>query len=111
LIRELLLEYEGSDEWLHLIPGMYQAAPPEERRKQYHVLLLIDEGLAVQVGDGTFRLTSQGHDYIDAIRSDNVWKKTKDAASIVGGAGLSVLRELAVAYLKEEVGNRLGITL
>ena len=51
------------------------------------------------VGEGTYRLTNQGHDYIEAIKSDTVWQKTKDGASQVGGATLGMMKDIAISYL------------
>ena len=43
------------------------------------------------------RLTSKGHDFIDAARSDTIWKKTTTAiAKAVGGASIDVF----IKYLK-----------
>lgn len=111
LIRDLLFKYEDQADWLLMMPGDTLDASAEERRERYHVLLLADEGFVVEVGRGTFRLTSQGHDYTNAIRSDNVWAKTKDGAAQVGGVTLGVMKDLAVAYVKQEVAQKLGIEL
>ena len=94
-----------------IMPGDTLGASEEEQREGYHVLLLIDMGFATEVGRGTFRLTSLGHDYISAVRSDTVWKKTKDGANKIGGATLGIMKDLAVAYLKQEAASKLGITL
>lgn len=94
-----------------MMPGDTFDASKEEWNERYHVLMLADEGLVTEVGRGTFRLTSQGHDYINAIRSDNVWAKTKDGAAQVGGVTLGVMKDLATAYLKQEIAQKLGIVL
>ena len=111
LIRELLFKYEESEDWLQLMPGQTLDSSSSARRERYHVLLLSDEGLITGVGNGTFRLTSKGHDYVSAIRSATVWNKTKEAAAQIGGATLGMMKDLAVAYLKQEAANKLGISL
>ncbi|MBR9652197.1 DUF2513 domain-containing protein [Thalassovita aquimarina] len=111
LIRALLFNYEEADDWLLMMPGYTKDASEEERRERYHVLLLSDEGFVTEVGNGTFRLTAQGHDYINAIRSDDVWEKTKDGAAKIGGATLGIMKDLAVAYIRQEAAEKLGIEL
>ena len=112
LIRNLLFEFESADDWLHTLPSGGVLAPkPEDRRKDYHVHLMADEGLVKAFGNSTFRLTSRGHDYLDAIRSDTIWKKTKDGASILGGATLGIMFDLAKAYIKQEAAEKLGLNL
>ncbi|MGL4279469.1 MAG: DUF2513 domain-containing protein [Albidovulum sp.] len=110
-IRSLLLSYEESKDWLFLMPGSTLGASEEERRERYHVLLMRDAGLVTDVAKGTFRLTDYGHDYINAIRSDTIWRKTKDSAREIGGATLGMMKDLAVAYLKQAAAEKLGISL
>ena len=59
----------------------------------------------------SMRMTSQGHDMLDAIRSDTIWNKAKDGAASVGGVTLGILKDLALGYLKKEASERLGIAL
>lgn len=109
-IRDLLLEAEASDQ-----PYLYAfnllAPSPEESKRLVHVTLLTDAGLFAKEGEHAFRLTNQGHDYLAAIRDDGVWQKTKDAAAGFGGVTLGIMKDLAVGYLKQEMSQRLGITL
>lgn len=111
LIRKILFECEEQKDWLLMMPGEALNASEEERRERYHILLLSDEGFVTGVGNGTFRLTAQGHDYISAIRSDTVWKKTKEGAAQIGGGTLGIMKDLAVAYIKQEAAEKLGIEL
>lgn len=107
-IRALLMKYEDND---YPYVSLSQAInmPPEQLKERYHVLLMCDAGFMVQMSGHGFRLTNQGHDYIDAIRNDTIWKKTKDSAAAVGGVTLSIMQDLAVAYLKEELASKIGM--
>ncbi|WP_172294197.1 DUF2513 domain-containing protein [Pseudoruegeria sp. HB172150] len=107
-IRELLFAAEAEDD-PHVIAVKTLGADQEEVRRIYHIDLLSDAGLMVETGKGVFRLTNQGHDYIEAIRSDTVWKKTKEGAQAVGGATLNMMKDMAIAYLKKEAAEKLGI--
>lgn len=110
-IRKLLFSYEAEDEWLLFMPGDTLGADADERRERYHVLLMMDEGLMTSVGNGTMRLTSRGHAYIDAIRDDNIWNKTKAGAAKLGGASLALMFDLATAYVRQKASDITGIPL
>ena len=70
-----------------------------------------DAGFTKHTSNGYFRLTSQGHDYLEAIRADTAWKRTKDGARMIGGATLGMMKDISVAYLKQEAAEKLGINL
>ena len=108
LIRKLLFEYEADSDWLLITPG--STGDDIELPEAYHVHLMMDEGILVEVGDHTMRLTAAGHDLLDAIRSDTIWAKTKDAGKVVGGLSLSFLGEVAKGYIKQELQTKLGFT-
>jgi hypothetical protein len=67
----------------------------------YHMELLMEAGLvngqmSKTIGPGphdflAIRLTWQGHEFLDAIRSDTVWQKTKKSFI---GSGLSMTLDL-----------------
>lgn len=102
LIRSLMFEAEGHDDWRFTEAGALVIDPtPEENQRGYHLLLLVDAGLFTQVGGGVFRLTNAGHDWLDAVRDDTVWGRTKDAAGRVGGVGLNMMAAIAKGYVKQ----------
>ena len=82
-----------------------------DEKRAYHVMLLCDAGYMTNVTADTYRMTSSWHDYLDAIRDDTVWAKIKDVAAGVGGVTLGVMKELGVAYLKQEITKKTGIQL
>lgn len=110
LIRELLFEAQASDQPYLL--ALRTLAPSEaDLKRNMHATWLSDAGFFQEEREGLFRITNQGHDYLAAIRDDGVWQKTKAAASTAGGVGLGVLKDIAVAYVKQELSNRQGLTL
>lgn len=110
LIRDLLFEAEASDQ-PYLLAIMTLNPSEDGLKRHMHAVWLSDAGFFHVVNDGVFRITNQGHDYLAAIRDDGVWRKTKEAASTLGGVGLSVMKDIAVAYVKQELSNRIGINL
>ena len=57
------------------------------------------------------RLTYQGHEFLDTIRDGEVWRRTKAGAEKIGGASIGFIWELAKAYGKQLVTERLGFSL
>ena len=68
-IRTLLFEAEASDK-PSIIAFLSTAPDPEELKRHVHVEWLCDAGLLAPVGKHTYRITSQGHDYLAAIRNE-----------------------------------------
>ena len=83
---------------------------PQERAYEisYHAELLLDAGLAegkmqrhLDPGAADFmlqRLTWNGHEFLDAVRSDTVWNKTKKTFA---SKGLDMTFELAKSVATE----------
>ncbi|WP_307739005.1 DUF2513 domain-containing protein [uncultured Parolsenella sp.] len=89
-------------------------------RLAFHVELLQSHGLLVSevfrdgMGDpmsvSISGLTWEGYDYLDAIRSQKVWNKAKEAISkAVGDTSLSVVKDICVALAASLVKQQLGI--
>jgi len=109
-IRALLLEAEESNE-PYLMALMTMNPDPEDLKRHVHAELLCDAGFFEAVNDGVYRITNQGHDYAQVIRNDDIWKKTKDGAAEVGGVTLGIMKDIAVAYVKQQATEKLGIPL
>lgn len=111
-IRELLFRYEADPQWCLVMPGQTLGGDTAEWRERYHVHLMMDDGLLAGVGRGTMRITAAGHDFLDAIRDEGVWTKTKQAVAETGGsATFEIVRALAVGYLKTKIEKHTGISL
>ena len=111
-LRKLLFEFEEIEEWLFMMPGLTLDSSFEDRREQYHILLMIDAGLAIEVGRSTFRVTNKGHDFLEAIRDEGIWNKTKAAVAETGGsATLEIFTALAKGFLKKKIEDHTGIAL
>ena len=114
LLRQILLSSEEKEDFV--IKATKSLNPPAgERARLYHLELLCDAGLMAKLsensGNSYYRMTNTGHDYLAAIRSNTVWQKTKDGAAQVGGMTLGMMRDLAIAYAKQEIREKLGIDL
>lgn len=109
-VRELLFEMEAHDD-IFMLATLTMGASVEETKRYQHAKLLCDAGFFHEVNDGVYRMTNQGYDYLESVRSNVVWEKTKAGAAEIGGATLGIMRDLAVAYLKQEAKAKLGIDL
>lgn len=108
-LRQIMLNLENSDETMFDAP-LFLSMSLEDSKLQYQAQLSCDAGLMVEINDGVFRMTSQGHDYLDAIRDDGIWRKTKDGAATVGGVTLGMMKEIAIALMKQKLSEKLGIS-
>lgn len=79
----------------------------------YQQYLLLDAGLVYGKESMTFdskhpeavaiSLTWDGHEFLDSIRDDGIWKSVKERVAVVGGATLPVLIEVATSAIKQKL--------
>ncbi len=123
LIRDLMLVLEALPE---SPGGVHQLTPGEgvlaidgfgTDEVAYH-LKLVEEAKLIQTfqasygGDVLFdRLSWSGHDFVDSVRSPEVWAKTKKGAEAAGGFTVDLLKDLAKGFLKKQVEEYTGVKL
>ena len=98
-LRSLLAGLEASDEWQHVIglsdePGDYDA------KREYHVLLLRDEGFLERMQPCIYRMTAKGHDFLDHTRDETIWEKSKATVDKLKDHSISMLAEVAKGYVR-----------
>jgi hypothetical protein len=107
LIRLLLLELEGEEE--------VDLSEYTEEQQGYHKYLIVDADLAEGADMSSpsdlhpsallHWLNWAGHDFLDAARSEPIWKSVKQKLAKVGGsAAFEVVKALLIAVAKEQVG-------
>jgi hypothetical protein len=113
LIRKLLIFFEEKQSAGHV------QLPPidgyDERTVKYHLVLLYEGGLlsceAVRSTTSDrviyvipFDLTWDGHEFLDKVRSESVWRRIRDVITSKGGSlAFSVVNELATRFALELV--------
>lgn len=110
-LRELLLELEAGDDWMHLsVQTLGDSA--EEAKRHFHILMLMDAGFLAPMTAKmqTFRITNTGHDFLAMIRSDDAWSKVKATGSKLGGASVQMLYRIAEGYARQKLAD-LGVPL
>lgn len=107
--RELMLELEAADDWVHYIPLDEEDSASEKR--YYHALMLADAGALEVSGRGSdhFRIRDQGYTLIAVMRDGNAWGKVKSSAKAAGGYGARALLAAAEAYAIAQVKQHLGL--
>lgn len=110
LIRRIVLALDDHSEAGNPLGGLDEV---ESATFSYHAELLIEAGLAVgstqKFMDGhsdawLWRLTWQGHDFADAVRSDTIWKAALDN---VIKPSASWTFGVLLEYLKQEIRHRI----
>ncbi|NHQ87732.1 DUF2513 domain-containing protein [Iodobacter sp. HSC-16F04] len=56
-------------------------------------------------------LTWEGHEFLESVRADEIWKQTKGAALSLGSFGIDTLKELAHGFIKTKIKALTGIEL
>lgn len=121
LIRNILLAIENVEpddrhaininSFLHLNNNPYVIS--------HHIKLLLDSNFIEAEGPiYTFdiddyyidRITSSGYDYLDSVRSPEIWAATKKKLLTVGGsATLDIVKSVATDFVKDFLTGRLPI--
>lgn len=117
LVRKLLLQLEKVDFPL----GNYVIVFPEiegydSDQIDNHLDLMCDAGflkksMPLARGYAFHGLTWEGYEFLDSIRDDEVWKKTKGGLQSAGGFTVDLLKDLAKGFIKKQVKQKTGITL
>lgn len=123
LIRELMLKIEvlptAHCGEFRLQPGVDPMAVADfsANEIEYHLRLIVEAGLITsrgRFGNGDFRfdrMTGSGHDFVDSVRSPEVWAKTKKGAEAAGGFTVDLLKDLAKGFLKKQIEDYTGVKL
>lgn len=108
IVRRLLLEVEGYGP--DVVDKTFSELDDDSPEDVYHALLLVEAGYLdgkIQGRGGGIKviwvdgLTWKGHDFLDAIKDDTIWRRTKDRiVSTVGTASAEVVKAVAEGITK-----------
>jgi hypothetical protein len=128
LIRELMLKLEdlpvGPGDNVHILPAnggllvedcsVVPVGNYSDHEIEYH-LSLIEKAAFIEptrhgpaVGIMFRGLSWSGHDFLDSVRSPDVWDKTKQAVSTAGGFTVDLLVFAAKTYLEAKIKGLIG---
>lgn len=118
LLRKILLAIENADEFYYYngIPHLASDIGCSSLELvSFHVSLLVDNDY-IEVLDISCcginyddymikRLTADGCDYLDNIRNDTIWNKTKEVISNAGGTcALDIVKSIAGKIILNQAG-------
>lgn len=121
-VRDLLLEIEDGKDYFQtdeMLDDGSEITDAKElaliKKTEHHIGIMLGAGLIefdVAGSSGVFikGLTWQGHDFLDTIRDPAMWRKTREGASKLGGAGFAMIVEFAKSVAKGEL-QKLGLPL
>lgn len=99
LLRTLLLQIEDKTDGFASIPANYfceQLAPEDSTKVLYHLKYLPDAGLVEHARKiNIIDITPLGREYLNNIRDDTIWAKTKKKCHPLASISLSVLSDVA----------------
>jgi Hypothetical protein (DUF2513) len=108
IAREILFTLEREQTSLNRVEKIIVAGAPDAE-VTYYVALLQHAGFLIahityfRSGGPSYevlRMTRAGHEFLDTIRSPEVWRKTKDTARKAGAASVELTWMIAKAHLK-----------
>jgi hypothetical protein len=98
---------------------IWKALPDRDNADIAYSLELLDEAGFIDMStldaDGAMveafisRLTFQGHEYLETIRPETVWKKTTSVLSKIGSFSLDLVKDVASSILSDMAKGFLGI--
>lgn len=84
----------------------------------YTLMLLVDSGYIIgdirKYNDGAVNvlykhLTMKGHELLDNIRDDNVWKTTKEKLSKISSVSIGIINDVAAQVISNILSKQLGL--
>lgn len=107
LIRKILVSVEEISDGHKNFPPGYLAeeylSDYDLSVVEYHVKQLTQARLLECPNGYIIDLSFEGHQYFSNIRSDTVWKKTKETIAPLGGVTLGIVTEVAKKYILKEL--------
>ncbi|EZQ18942.1 hypothetical protein CF98_00160 [Halopseudomonas bauzanensis] len=121
LVRLLLLRLESLSDEPHSIlvlnPAKFDVEGYTADQVDYHLYLLVDSRLVDQGGSGVMsgfafkQLTWAGHDFLDAVRDDEIWRRTREGVRAAGGFSIELLGDLAKGLIRKKIAEHTGVQL
>ncbi|TBG08438.1 DUF2513 domain-containing protein [Rhizobium leguminosarum] len=119
LVRGLLLKLEARYRGVGVLSFDYddeelQIGGAESLAIAYHLGLLLDAGFVSgeKTGSGQFimeGMTWAGHEFLDSVRNEEIWKRTQEGINFAGGLTLDLVKGLAKGYAKKKLETLTGI--
>ncbi|WHA41916.1 DUF2513 domain-containing protein [Agrobacterium larrymoorei] len=120
LIRTLLLRLEDTEvpagHLTRLGPNELQIDGYSGEEIAYHIQLLKSAGFVRELRSKPLRyglnysgLSWEGHEFLDSVRDDAIWRETRKAVRAAGGFTFDFVMDVAKEILKAKVKSVIGI--
>ena len=120
-IRELLFQIEKGGPEIDNYENI-SLVEMSETQAGYALRLMYQKGLISELVSHEFgipefntfydiSMTWEGHDLLDSIRDDEIWKKTKEGAAAAGGFTFDLVKALARGFVKKKIETHTGVEL
>lgn len=115
LIRNILLKCENDTSMQLYCEDFMEENKYSFNEVSYHISLLLDNGF-IEAAEipiaGTLysaywvqRLTMYGHDYLDSVRDESIWRQTKERlGKCASSVALPTIAEVASNIIKASIG-------
>lgn len=102
LIRQILLVGEA---WHDATIPVFDVPGRDNQTIDAHIKMLADVGYLKAVtsdrgGHYGWRITWNGHEFLDEVRDPVIWQKTKDGAEQVGSWSIKLIGDLASGFIR-----------
>lgn len=116
LVRRLMLDIEAQPAGMQTTGVELYRDGDDQAAVAEHLVLLIEHDLIKGKGFQSFSgldlghilifsVTWKGHEFLDAVRDDTIWKKTKDKVASSGvTATVEILTQVATGFVKQMLG-------
>ena len=115
LVRKLLLFIEEQQECSSIGSTEIAIEGYSQNQIVYHLRLMVDGGLLDGQDDtravdpdsydpAITSITWEGHEFLDSVRNEGVWRKVCQTLKPVGTASLPVIMSLATSLGRKELG-------
>ena len=114
-VRDVLLEFEQLPLGIHTVHSFPRSvAKYGIDNVDYTIAKLTEAGYVsadvTRLTDGTydfygiFDITFPGHQFLEKIKDNKIWSKTKTVASAIGSKAFDVIAQIATAKISELIG-------
>jgi hypothetical protein len=110
LVRSILIQLEDSKDRSVVASAEHEHG---DTIFNYHLEIMADAGLLRQFGKhgDEFRMTWQGHEFVDSVRDPEIWRKTLEGAETAKGFTFELLRDLAKGFLRTKLKEHTGVDI
>jgi hypothetical protein len=121
LVRELLLKIEAANVPIEMMELAENDTTEERYKLSHHLRMLVQEvgfvrgfgsaGTTPETNWFQLELSWQGYEFLDSVRDPEIWRRTKEGMNKAGTFGVDFAWQIAKAYGKHVVKERLGLEI